>query len=182
MDEKILIYIIIGIIYFLFNRLKKNNKQEEGDAERPTSPAGNGTPRPLTFEELLKEITEGKQTKPDEPVIELPKSEYKLPQPQPAYVDYDDEIQEEEKSLEKVSFDQERINQVYEDAKKLAFNRPSLEETVSLANVNTTFGKFKVFEASAERNLLHDYAKDLRDPKGFKKAFILSEVLSRKHF
>lgn len=182
MDEKILIYIIIGIIYFLFNRLKKNPQQEEGDSEKPASPVGNGSPRPLTFEELLKEITEGKQSKPAEPVREIPKAkEYKLPQPQPAYVDYDDDIEKEEESLEKVSFDQERINQIYEDAKKLAFNRPSLEETVSLVNVNTTFGKFKAFEVK-ERNLLHDYTKDLRDPKGFKKALILSEVLNRKHF
>ena len=175
MDEKILIYIIIGVIYFLFNRLKKKNPEDEQEAERPSDqPSDYERPRPVSFEELLKEITEGKQPKPAATVVR--------PEPQPVYVDYDDEIESEEKTLEKVTFDQERTNEIYENAKKMAFNRPSLEESLNLADVNTSFGKFKEFEIKTERNILSEYAKDLRDPKGFKKAFILAEVLNRKHF
>jgi hypothetical protein len=182
MDEKILIYIIIGIVYFLFNRLKKNNTSDnEQEVERP-SESSTDRPKPVTFEELLREITEGKQTKPAEPVAER-KVEYQRPKPQPAYVDYDDQIEEDEaKSLERVTFDRERTNEIYEKAKREAFNRPSLEESMKLSDVNTTFGKFKEFEVKAERNPLLDYVKDLHDPKGFKKALVLSEVLNRKHF
>ncbi len=182
MDEKILIYIIIGVIYFLFNRLKKKSPAEGEEAEGPSSPSSEyDRPKPVSFEDLLKEITEGKQPKPVQPVVE-PKTEYRRPEFQPAYVDYDDEIETEEKSLETTTFDQERTNEIYENAKKQAFNRPSLEESLKLADVNTTFGKFKEFEVKSERNILSEYAKDLRDPKGFKKALILSEVLNRKHF
>src|SRR6188768_1303097 len=128
MDEKILIYIIIGIIYFLFNRLKKKNPEEQ-EVDRPTDqPSDTNNPRPVSFEELLREITEGKQPKPAQPVFEA-KPQYRQPEPEPAYVDYDDNIEEEEKSLEKVTFDQERTNEIYENAKKMAFNRPSLEES-----------------------------------------------------
>lgn len=182
MDEKILIYVIIGIIYFLFNRLKKKAPEDEQEGERPSeSPADYNKPKPVSFEDLLREITEGKQPKAVQPVREQ-KAAYTPPKPQPAYVDYDDEIEEEEKSLEKVAFDQERTNEIYENAKKQAFARPSLEESLKLADVNTSFGKFKEFEVKSERNILSEYTKDLRDPKGFKRALILSEVLNRKHF
>jgi hypothetical protein len=182
MDEKILIYIIIGIIYFLFNRLKKKAPEDEQEVERPSdSPSEYDKPKPVSFEDLLREITEGKQPKPVPPVREQ-KPAYKLPEPQPVYVDYDDEIEEEEKSLERVTFDQERTNEIYENAKKQAFVRPSLEESLKLADVNTSFGKFKEFEVKSERNILTEYTKDLRDPKGIKRALILNEVLNRKHF
>lgn len=180
MDEKILIYIVIGIIYFLFNRLKKKNPEEQ-EVDRPADEASDtNRPRPVSFEELLREITEGKQ--PQAPPVFESKPQYRQPEPEPAYVDYDDNIESEEKSLEKVTFDQERTNEIYENAKRMAFNRPSLEESLKLADVNTSYGKFKEFEVKSEQNILVEYTKDLRDPKGLKKALILSEVLNRKHF
>lgn len=183
MDEKILVYIVIGIIYFLFNRLKKKSPQDEPNYERPSSESDTeyDRPKPVTFEDLLREITEGKLQKPAEPVAQS-KPEYAPQAPRPVYVDYDDEIEAEEKSLEKVTFDQERTNEVYENAKKQAFIRPSLEESMNLSDVNTAYGKFKEFEIKTEQNILTEYIKDLRDPKGFKKALVLSEVLNRKHF
>ncbi|HEY3430073.1 MAG TPA: hypothetical protein VGK39_05300, partial [Cyclobacteriaceae bacterium] len=117
MDEKILIYIVIGIIYFLFNRLKKKGTEDDREMGVPPEQSQESTsPRPMSFEELLREITEGKQQKQQQPVPEG-ESDYRRVPPKPAYVDYDDDIESEEKSLEKVTFDEERINQVYEDAK-----------------------------------------------------------------
>jgi hypothetical protein len=181
MDEKILIYLVIGIIYFIFNRLKKKDPQEESEADRPSREPRADGPKPMSFEELLREITEGKQQKPAEPVVQQ-KPAYIPPSPQPAYVDYDDDIEVEEKNLEKRVFDQDKINEVYESAKKQAFNRPSLEESLKLADVNTAYGKFKAFESKQEASVLSKYVKDLRDPQGFKKALILSEIINRKHF
>jgi hypothetical protein len=182
MDEKVLIYIVIGILYFLFNRLKKKTPDDQQEVGRPSSPSSDyNKPKPISFEELLKEITEGKQAKSTPPVFEQ-KPQYKQPEPKPTYVDYDDNIEPEEKSLEEVTFDQSRINEIYESAKKEAFYRPSLEETMTLASLKPSFGKFKEFEAKDERNILSEYVKDLRDPKGFKRALVLSEVLNRRHF
>lgn len=188
MDEKILIYIIIGVIYFLFNRLKKKGPEDQPEQERPGSDTSEyDKPKPMSFEDLLREITEGKQQqeerqqRPPEPVVPRA-TEYRRPEPKPAYVDYDDDLKDEEQSLERVSFDQERINEVYENAKKLAFNRPSLEESLTLAQVDTTYGKFKEFETKEGSSKAAEYAKDLRNPGGFKKALILSEILNRRHF
>lgn len=185
MDEKVIFYIVLGIIYFIYNAIKKKKPENEPGPDRPQSRPQTNKPQPVSFEDLLREITEGKQPEkfPDLPVNEQ-KTEYRqpLPRPQPEYVDYDDDLEEEEESLEKMSFDDERSNKAYEDAKEMAFNRPSLEETLKLDQVNTTFGRFKEFEKKQDSGVLFEYVKDLRDPMGFKKALILSEVLNRKHF
>jgi hypothetical protein len=185
MDEKIIFYIILGIVYFVFNALKKKKSSDEANENVPPPRPDRNKPQPVSFEDLLRELTEGKakQETQQPPVIQN-RQDLRPPiaRQQPAYVDYDDDLQEEAKSLEKVSFDDERSNKAYEDAKKMAFNRPSLEETLKLENVNTTFGRFKEFDVKQEKSVLSEYVKDLRDPKGFKKAFILSEVLNRKHF
>jgi hypothetical protein len=175
MDEKIIIYLVLGLVYFLFNALRKKNKgagQEEESSgpyrqeqqERP--PQGR---RPLTFEELLKEISEGKSQQP---------------KPSTEYVDYDDNIGEEAQDLEDVTIDYSKTDptyEIYERAKQEAFARPSLE-TSTEAERNIQFGKFKEFEEVKGETLLEKYTRELRDPEGFKKAIILSEVLNRKHF
>lgn len=174
------LYVIVAVIY-LISRARKKSKEQNAPVDfpdqetttiprsydQPTSPK----PKPLTFEELLREITEAKESRP-------------APRPEPEYVDYDDEIEEEEgKSMETITpINEERTTQVYEDAKKLAFYRPSLEETMKLEDTDTKYGKFAEFEIKEERNLLLEYSQDLRDPKGFKRALILSEILNRKHF
>jgi hypothetical protein len=178
MDDKILFYIVLGIIYFLFSRLKKKKPADEPDFDSTETPAPQNGPKPMSFEDLLREITEAKQPPVPQPPV-IAKADYE--QPKPDYVDYDDNLEEEEKSLETV-IDDDRTYKIYEDAKKLAFNRPSLEDTLKLKEVNTEYAKFKQFESKTEGGLLADYLKELRDPKGFKKALILSEVINRKHF
>lgn len=181
-DFQFWIYLIAGVIY-LINRARK--KREAGSVEVPTPKAERryerqqeAQPSPqkgLTFEELLREITEAKVAPAKSP-IPLPKSEY---------VDYDDDLKEEEQDLEDVSGDYRKKDKAfydtYEEAKKQAFNRPSLEETVKLSDTNMTFGKFNAFEEEDQKNILNDYLKELKDPNGFKKAFILSEVLQRRY-
>lgn len=187
------LYVIVAVIYLISAARKKSKKQNQPEdfpetTSRPTArqydeEATTQKPKPITFEELLREITEGKQTAPPTPEVLERRPEFSRPKPQPEYVDYDDEIEDEEKSLEEISsVDEERTTKIYEEAKKLAFYRPSLEETLKVQDVNTTYGKFAAFETKQEANLLLEYTKDLRDPKGFKKALILSEILNRKHF
>jgi len=69
---------------------------------------------------------------------------------------------------------------LYEKAKQEAFNRASLEETMKIEDTVVRFGQFKGYQQDKEVNVLAEYVKDLQDPAGFKKAFILSEVLNRK--
>ncbi|WP_333821151.1 hypothetical protein [Ohtaekwangia sp.] len=175
-DFQFWLYIIVGVIYLIGRLRKKQPEQPEAPAgkpekpvrqfERPTAnpiPAASA-PKSLTFEELLREITESKT-------------------PQPEYVDYDDNLKEEEQDLEDVEYNyrkQDKIYDVYEEAKREAFNRPSLEETMKVEDTVVRYEKFKMFEQEQRRDLVQEYLADFKDPEGLKKAVVMSEILQRK--
>jgi Skp family chaperone for outer membrane proteins len=166
------IWLIVIIVTFIA-RAKK--KKPEGD---PTTFGGDPVDRridpadkPISFEDLLREIQASKA--PLSAPVVTKKQEY---------VDYDDEL-EEEAVAERVDYskrDQDNTFQTYERAKQDAFNRASLEETMKIEDTVVRFGQFKGYQQDTEVNVLAEYVKDLQDPAGFKKAFILSEVLNRK--
>jgi len=166
------LYLIIGIIYFISRVRKKAEPEKKSPERRPEKPVQQYeqpsakpafNPKPKTFEELLREITEGKQ--------------------ESEVVDYDDQLGEEEQDLEEIKSDyrkDDNIYEVYEEAKRSAFVKPSLEDTMKLEDTVMKFGKFKEFEIAEKRDLLGEYLADFRDPEGFKKAVVMSEILQRK--
>ena len=170
------LYVIIGVIYLVSRARKKKAEQSPGptntNEERQFgSPRQESNkPRQLSFEELLKEITESKQ-------------QQQLPRKEEPVVDYDENLEEEEEDLEDVEYDYRKQNktyEIYEEAKKQAFHRPSLEETMKIQDTVVSFGKFKEFEKAAETNLATEYLKEFHDPEGFKRAVVMSEILKRK--
>jgi hypothetical protein len=182
MDLQFWIYLTIAVIYLISRAMKKSQNQPKdvGDSNPrrtvrhdPSPPPQMNKPKQLTFEELLKEITEAKQPrKPYQPVA--PGEE--------AMVDYDDLIGDEERDLESIPdySKKDRKYAEYEEAKRQAFLRPSLEETMDIKNTKVEFGKFKMFEQQQQRNLLEEYTREFQDPEGFKKAVVMSEILNRK--
>ena len=184
-DFQIWLYVLVGVIYLLTRFFKKSAQQPtdvpdtrpekpEKRFEPPSVKPGVPPSKTLTFEELLKEITESKAQ---------PKA-----QPKAEYVDYNDEIEEEiqEKDeiqdLEDVDYDYKKDKVVveYEQAKRQAFLRPSLEETLNIKDTDTRFAKFKVFETATQSNLVDRYLTDFYDPEGLRKAIVMSEILQRK--
>jgi len=184
-DFKIWFYLILGAIYLIARLRKKSGSSTPADtpeAYRPEKPVSEYDNRPadrpkaLTFDELLREITQAKE--PEQPTYapkSLPKSDY---------VDYDDDLKDEAEDLEDSNYEtdrqQEVPNRAYEEAKAAAFYRPSLEETMKIQDTVVNFSKFKGFEEEKKRNLLEEYTTDLRDPEGLKKAVVLSEILNRR--
>lgn len=171
MSLKVIIWIIIGIIYLISRARKKPENSSPRPAERHNEPET--FDKPVTFEDLLKEIQAAKDPKP-QPVLQ-----------KTDYVDYDDEIGEEEETLEKTKpntyyLDKDKIYDTYEKAKQEAFHRPSMEETLKLENTIVRFGQFKSYAQDDRPSLAAEYAKGLREPTNFKKAFILSEILNRR--
>ena len=177
MDEipfRVIFWIIIGLIY-LFTRGRK--KAPSGPAvpdEQQPEPS-----KPMTFEELLREI-EGmkkKEEDPPRPVVPTPVPTSPAPKNVPALP------KREEGPLEDVSYDyrdQDRIYQVYEDARKQAFQRPSLEETMHLGDTIVRFKQFKPYEKTDRNRLGEEIVNSLKDPQSFRKAFIISEILRPK--
>jgi len=166
------IWLIVIIVTFIARAKKKKPESDPttfgGEPiDRQTGPAD----KPISFEDLLREIQASKAPQP------IPVTQKKQ-----EYVDYDDELAEEAVA-ERIDYskrDQDNTFQTYEKAKQEAFNRASLEETMKIEDTVVRFGQFKGYQQDKEVNVLADYVKDLQDPAGFKKAFILSEVLNRK--
>jgi hypothetical protein len=183
MDAQFWIYIVIGAIYFLSRLLKKPEEGagEAPDAQQPErrrpvqTQQSTQKPRQLTFEELLREITEGKQASKPAPA----------PQPRhtPQYENYDENLGEEARNLERVNFDEAEnaaVFQKYEQAQALAKERRSLEESLRLEDTLVDFKRFEAFERKQKRNVLQDYVQIMRHPESLKRAVVMSEILKRK--
>ncbi len=179
------LYVIIGLIYFISRMRKKPQGTDvlSDQPELPSEPQPGKTERQPTFEELLREIMEGKSQPEPEPEVE---QESEPVYQKPVFKNYDEEAKEEVRSretLEDVNYDYQRRDSIYseyEGAKREAFLRPSLEETMSLDETDMSYGKFKAFEIKQNRTVVGDYIADLKDPESLKKAFVMSEILKRK--
>lgn len=173
------IWVIIAVVSYLAR--KKKPKEPTTTSEPYDSEPQS---KPISFEDLLREI---QATKSPEPAVTPPATIKQRPFLQPApvadYEDYDDEIEVEAKEAERVDYkkrDQDETFEAYEKAKLAAFNRASLEETMRLEDTVVKFGQFKGYQQDTQISVASTYVKDLQVPEGFKKAFILSEILNRK--
>lgn len=186
-NYKIFFYILIAILYFLFSG-KKKPKQEHKNVppvreivqEKPVNvPKPVTTVPPKTGQLVKKEETVRKQAEPekkfpysledilrefgntldDRPVVEKEKERnYKrevLEDAKPVIVDYDEGIEDEEEVASKIE-------------RKRGF-------TISEGDPH-----FEPY--SLEKGDVNRYAAFLRDPQGLKDAFVMQEILNRKHF
>jgi len=182
MDAQFWIYIIIGVIYFL-SRLLKKPEQTPGETPdshptekrvpRPGGQSSGEQPRPLTFEELLREITEAKQTEKRRPEREVV----------PQYESYEKDPGAEARSLEEVDFNEADRSvkwKPYEEVPAASAQRRSLEETMRLEDTVVDFRKFDVFENKDQKRQLDDYIRLMRNPVTLKQAVVLSEILKTK--
>lgn len=161
-------YIIAAVIYFLTRGKKKKPEQSRPgtDNNPPTSQ------RPKSFEELLKEITEGAQES------EAPKQEpvvIKREEPTPVQ-----QVEEESIRLEgeRRSFADDESRRVYEESIKMAegadlkFERDEHFQTPRL---------FKEPKAESASKSFADELRDGLDADEAKKAVIYAEIMNRRY-
>ena len=177
MDFQFWVWLIIAAVTLIARVLKKSAKTNQ---PQPNQYEPAPDTKPVSFEELLREIQSSKT--PPAPVErwEQPK---KIQQSKPikSYeVDYDDDLEEEAKDLETIPSYDNRSSEVYEQAKRDAFSRKSLEETMKLSDTDVNYSHFKGYDDTPKRNLGKEILEEFKDPEGFKKAFIMSEILKRK--
>jgi hypothetical protein len=176
MDIQFWVWLIVIVITLIARANKKKPQPFEQESNLPPNSPSNDT-KPVTFEDLLKEIQAAKTPKP----VAVSNAPKKVVQPKYDFEDYDDDLQDEGKSLEKApSYSEDTIYETYENAKKAAFSRASLEETMKVGDTEMKFGQFKEFKKRDAKALASEYADELRNPKGFKKAMILSEILNKR--
>ncbi|GCC50565.1 hypothetical protein SanaruYs_07800 [Chryseotalea sanaruensis] len=151
---------------------KPEGQTSQTGRQQPRAQGNENAPKPLTFEDLLKEITEAKDP-------------YANPSPQrpvQEFVSYDEEI-EEETTAEQVGYDyrKEETYKTFEENKFAAFNRLSYEDTMKVGDTDVSFGKFKAFEEDNKPSMASEIMQEFSDPERVKRAFIMGEIFNRKY-
>lgn len=171
---QIWIYVILGIVYLIGKARKKPEpipNQRRG--QQPTESTMEEGPKPLSFEDLLREITEAKE------LSTSPKPVYK---PAQEFEDYDDElVQEVEPVRPDYDYRKQETYKTFEQSKYEAFNRLSYEDTMKLEDTDVKFGKFQAFEEDNKPSMASQIAEDFADVDKVKRAFIMSEIFNRKY-
>jgi hypothetical protein len=164
-------YILAAIIYFLTRSKKKPQKQPGS----PGQPGQKTKSKPTkSFEELLKEITEGTFGEEDipEPVEQTPVEIKSRPKKSKDF----------SKEGEERAFADDESRKVYEDSIKMAEGADIAFERDDdyRSNLFEKYSKDKREER--KRNpFAEEIRNGLRDPKSAQKAIIYSEILKRKY-
>ncbi len=170
MDLQFWIWLIV-IVVTLIARANKKKPQQPFEPQQPDYKEPTSANKPVSFEDLLREIQAAKTPKPT-PVIIPKKYDFE---------DYDDNLKEEAEVVEKTDYrSEDSIYETYDKAKRDAFNKVSLEESMHVEDTVVKFEQLKGYKREEREPAVNEYVRELRNPSSFKRAFILSEVLSRK--
>lgn len=182
-DYKIIIYIVLAILYFLFSGKKKS-------ASKNTPPI-NQNPEPRTTPPLA----EPKPVYKPKPLLQNPVPEpQKQPVPEPQPFSLEDILKEfdqtlEEKSAEKTRQREEVKAKVQEQPvrKIVDYDEDIKEEIQSLEIPSLLKAKENVSEDehftpySLEEGKKSKYAAMFKDPESIRAAFVASEIFNRKY-
>lgn len=166
-----IIYVVAIVAYFLYRASSKKKDQSlpEGENSAPETPE-----KGLTFEELLREIREAQSPKlPDakEEPIPLPKSKHVYSAPkQDKTAQYTESVQEVVTA--------EGVDVEAESSRRTA--RPQFFEQTESTIEPTLAARPKIYEIPQEPR--NSYAELLKNPKSFRDAVVVSEILKPKHF
>jgi hypothetical protein len=156
------IWLIVIIVTFVA-RARKQRQSRPNQTQVPDNSPAEEPAGPVTFEDILREIQESKKAKYGPAPKEEPAKELELvPGERKLY-------QERQQSYE-----------IYEKGIQEAFQRPSLEETMKLEDTIVRFGQFKGYEPTKRHIPGIELRKEISTRAGFRKAFILSEILHRR--
>ena len=172
MDFGQIIYIVAIVAYFLYRASSKKKNTPLPDAEdSPPEPPKKG----FTFEELLREIREA-QT-PSIPELEPEPVPVPAPKPKPAY-----RIPQQDRPIFQAASSREEIVSEgldYEQSNTQPKVKPFYTDTEA-SRAPLDQARELSYELYVERT--NPYAELLKNPKSFRDAVVVSEILKPKHF
>jgi len=181
-DFKIWIYVIAGALYLISRAFKSKGGDavpKKPERRSPNTPTGRPN-KPVSFEELLKEFTEGNAGREEEEYKEQPRPvEARQVVAERKWVEenrWDDDIRNEGRNRK---FADDESKRVYEESiknaegAKLDFERDE--------HFRIKLKDRKQEEEENESEFASDIASMLRNPEDARKAVILGEILNRKY-
>ncbi len=168
------LYVIIAVIALIAQMRKKKRDQSAPAQPRPGRTSAQSQQeigeesrrevvnKPVSFEDLLKEILEAK-----EPAI---------PEPEP------EEYLEVEKETKYREYEKDETFDLYKKSAKEAAESKTLEESIRKLESQVKYEHFEHYEVESAEHPAARLLKELKEPGGMKKAIIFSEILNRKHF
>ncbi len=159
-DFKGLLYLVFGAIYVI-SRIMKSRKKKELQQQGGAEESYQAPEKEVSFEDLLKEFTQGKQ---EEPVIQ-----------------HEELSRNEEPIVEESRWtgSDEEVTSVYERSIREAETEPV---DMTDQGHDHHLQRFAAFEEEEEDTFLADLSAELQEEGGLKKALIYKEILDRKHF
>lgn len=151
MDEKTIIYLVLGILYFLF-QVWSSSKKKEKNAPKETNTTSSNEPK-KTLAELLREVE--RQTTGNMPTTTTSSTT----------------TFSTEKPVRKSKQKKQPENSNFAYQEKYQKHSP-IETTLSKS------GRFDVFD---QREKPNKYAILLKNPSNVKQAIIMNEILKRKY-
>ncbi len=179
-DYKILIYIVLSILYFLFKGRGKKKKAVTRQKEEAQTRDQNKDQkrRPKSFEELLAELSGENQDKSDTSEYEDDEILTDKKDIKPLSEQVDERPMHQQVSKEEFENADETLKELYKKGERLK----SIDELVDINEVATQSNRFKEFDHEAEDNQFAREIRDgLSDPESAKKAIVYAEILNRKY-
>ncbi len=178
-DYKILIYIVLSILYFLFKGRGKKKKPVTRKNTQPQQTEQNSgeKKRPKSFEELLAELSGENQEKEEaskyDDEILTDKEEIK-----PLSEQVDERPIHQEVSQRDYENADETLKELYKKGERLK----SIDELVDIEEVAAQSNRFKQFNDEVNDNqFAREIREGLSDPESAKKAIVYAEILNRKY-
>jgi len=178
-DYKILIYIVLSILYFLFKGKGKKKKPVTRKKTQSAEQNSQEKRRPKSFEELLSELSGENQKKEEfsgrnggEEILRERESI------KPLSDQVDERPINQEISREEYENADETLKELFKKGEKLK----SIDELVDIQEVSTQSNRFKEFnEQEDENHFAREIREGLSNPESAKKAIIYAEIFNRKY-
>ena len=179
-----ILYIVAVLAYFIYQATKgKKKNQEEQDQQMPDE----GQQKPVSFEDLMREIRDAQKPKQPEPAKPIMQP---APVAQPREVVYeragDTSSRPEWRADPAPAVKRFPTRKMEEDDDEIQHYQGAFEKTKSELT-RTSKGipeipSLKEVEADTSYSSKSRYARMLKNPQSIKDAIVLKEILDRKHF
>jgi len=175
-DLSFWVYIIFAVVMFIIRGIKKRNESDSSTSQPANRPA-QPQKKPVSFEDLLREFTEGREAEeatPEPEPRQKPVEARQLVKERRWQEENKPKTYEEGKTRR---FSDEDSKKVYEDSIKRAE-----ENKLDFERADNFKSKMKRREEEQEEHSAAEEIKNmLQDQDQAKKAIILSEILNRKY-